>query len=236
MTVVYFLEGNIGTGKSTLLEALEDMPGPESYQLVREPLDAWQGMCDDRGNSILQLFYDDPKRHAYTFQTFALLTRVKALSEIDTRFDAVFVERSIESDALFAMNCYDAGYMNSVEWKVYLQLYQWAEDTLASKLGSVERVHLYLRCAPETSYERLLHRNRSEETELSMQYLRDIHAKHEERFIDMRRGKAVVVDAGLKIEEVASRVVQLVLVDAGLKIEEVASRVALFVQQLPTRQ
>jgi hypothetical protein len=73
------LEGNIAAGKSTLLRLLED---ELDYIAVPEPLSKWQGVgangTANCGGNLLELFYKDPKRWGYTFQTYAFLSRMMA--------------------------------------------------------------------------------------------------------------------------------------------------------------
>ena len=41
--------------------------------IVPEPVDTWQNL--EGGGNILDAFYKDPKRYAYTFQNYVFLTR-----------------------------------------------------------------------------------------------------------------------------------------------------------------
>jgi len=68
---VFVIEGNIGAGKSTFLRLLD-----QRLQIdpVFEPHDKWQNVGD--GENLLEKFYTDIRRWAYTFQTYAFVTRV----------------------------------------------------------------------------------------------------------------------------------------------------------------
>ena len=69
------IEGNIGAGKSTLLRYIrEHYP---KIVLIDEPVDIWETMKTPDGKNIIQHFYGDMKRWAYTFQNTALLTRIE---------------------------------------------------------------------------------------------------------------------------------------------------------------
>src|SRR5713101_366551 len=98
---VYFvLEGNIGAGKSTFLKKIGEYL---DVQLVFEPHDKWQQVVGT--NNILDKFYTDPTRWAYTFQTHTFITRMKALQENSQRNYAGAIqvlERSVYSDRCFA--------------------------------------------------------------------------------------------------------------------------------------
>ena len=43
--------------------------------MVPEPVDQWQNV-NGQGGNMLQQFYDDPQRYAYTFQNYVFITRV----------------------------------------------------------------------------------------------------------------------------------------------------------------
>lgn len=62
------LEGNIGSGKSTLLKHL--VKAIPSTEAIPEPIREWQQ------NNLLHLYYQDPPRWAFSFQTYALFSRL----------------------------------------------------------------------------------------------------------------------------------------------------------------
>ena len=65
MSGVISIEGNLGAGKSTLLSMLD-------VSVIKEPVDQWENTS---GGSILERYYHDPKRWAFTFQLNALHSR-----------------------------------------------------------------------------------------------------------------------------------------------------------------
>ena len=68
------VEGNIGAGKSTFLSILQrKLP----VDVVFEPTNKWQQVGED-GN-LLDLFYKDTLRWAYTFQSYAFISRIQSL-------------------------------------------------------------------------------------------------------------------------------------------------------------
>ncbi len=70
------VEGNISAGKSTFLDIIQNMDaGRELVDIVPEPVDQWQSIGAEHFN-ILDAFYKDPKRYAYTFQNFVFVTRM----------------------------------------------------------------------------------------------------------------------------------------------------------------
>jgi deoxycitidine kinase/deoxyguanosine kinase len=60
------IEGNIGAGKSTLIETLKTrFP---NVVFVDEPVDVWSTVTDKDGTTILEKYYADQKRYAFAFQ------------------------------------------------------------------------------------------------------------------------------------------------------------------------
>lgn len=173
------VEGNIGAGKSTFLSLVEQWL---DLQIVYEPHQKWQEVG---GENLLDKFYKDTSRWAYTFQTYAFVTRVVE-QEFYVRNATHFVqilERSIYSDRYcFAKNCFEMGTMNALEWKLYQEWFSWLTAAYTSKIKGF----IYLQTDPEVCYSRLTKRNRSEEKTVSLEYLNMIHTKHESWLIEKK--------------------------------------------------
>lgn len=178
------IEGNIGAGKSTFLKIIEQI---FDIQAVFEPHEKWQRV--GQSENLLDKFYKDTARWAYTFQSYAFVTRVVE-QEINARKSmhaTHILERSVYSDRYcFAKNCFEMGMMNALEWKLYQEWFGWLVDNYAPKVHGF----IYLRTDPEVCYKRILKRNRSEEESVSLDYLRMIHAKHEAWLIKQEENMA----------------------------------------------
>ena len=110
---MYFLEGNVGTGKSTFLKELEN----EGLGVIYEPVKQWENMKNSSGKNLIEEFYGNQSRYAYTFQSIAFRTRVK---NIENCSPDTIIERSIFTDKnVFAKTCYENGMMNDIEWNDY---------------------------------------------------------------------------------------------------------------------
>ena len=73
------LDGNIGVGKTTLLEHIRKrFP---NVVIVPEPVDTWTRLKDEQGRNLLQLFYQDKRRWAFSFQQAAMLSRLLLLQK-----------------------------------------------------------------------------------------------------------------------------------------------------------
>ncbi|XP_065890802.1 deoxycytidine kinase 2-like [Dysidea avara] len=187
----FAVEGNIAAGKSTFLESLRKFY-PEAV-LVSEPINKWQSISSDKedmskptehySSNLLDMFYKDPKRWAYTFQTYACISRLRAqlrpLSPdlITSENSVQFFERSVYSDKFcFARNCYISGLFTKTEWDVYCDWHKFLMDTLPLHFDGF----IYLRASPKICYDRLQKRKRAEESTVTRDYLEALHERHDE--------------------------------------------------------
>lgn len=176
----FIIEGNIGAGKSTFLKMLKQYL---NVQVVLEPHEQWQDIGD--GHNLLDMFYKDPKRWAYSFQSYAFVSRIMN-QQAHARTNPYMVqilERSVFSDRYcFALNAHELGYMNALEWKLYQEWFSWLVNNYMRKPDGF----IYLRTNPSICYERLKKRSRNEEATVSQEYISRLHDKHEGWLIDKK--------------------------------------------------
>ncbi len=170
----FMVEGNIGAGKSTFLRLIQNAL---SVQIVQEPVAEWQSVA--AGQNLLDAFYKDTKRWAYTFQSYAFLTRMmeQKRKALELGQGIQIIERSVYSDRYcFAKNCFEMGTLSPLEWSLYQQTFDWLVSYFLPKPSGF----IYLKTSPEKCFERLKKRDRKEESALSLEYLQKLHAKHED--------------------------------------------------------
>lgn len=182
---MFFLEGNIGAGKTSLGKVLSESG---HYDFLEEPVDAWrQGFA----NNLFEMFYTDMERWSFTFQIMAFTTRAKTWSEILKKVtgNRVILERSIFTDRhVFAKNLYGVGAMNDSEWQVYQQLWEFLSQNYCEKPDKI----IYLRTPAELCLERIKMRGRSEEKQMPLDYLKRLEDLHDEWLMD--HSDAIVLD------------------------------------------
>ena len=136
---------------------------------------------DMSGGNLLDAFYKNPKRWAYTMEAYTFVTRMKqakdAEREVQTdmqqRMDSVphaitFFERSVYSSRLvFAENSFESGYITPTEWALYCDWTNYIYKTVKElKLDGI----IYLQCDPKVCSERMNQRSRSEEGGVPIEY------------------------------------------------------------------
>lgn len=185
---IVHVEGNIGAGKSTFIEHFSQFPEVETFY---EPVERWRSI-DVNGKKInlLNLFYENPERYAYLFQSYIRQTRIEQELRPCLKPTKIF-ERSRESSKLcFAKNLNIMKQMSDLEYKIYCD----EDDTL--KNCCVPDLIIYLRVPPYICRKRISARNRKEENEISLSYLEDLHTLHDDWLLPLGNHVIVIDDDG----------------------------------------
>mmetsp|Transcript_6437 Transcript_6437/g.12736 ORF Transcript_6437/g.12736 Transcript_6437/m.12736 type:complete len:575 (+) Transcript_6437:113-1837(+) len=176
------VEGNIGAGKSTFLDVLCDgtLELQDIIEIVPEPVEEWQKVETGEHSpvNLLDQFYKDPKRYAYAFQHYVLLTRMqKDRKARSSNKPLQILERSIFSDRMvFVRAMHEAGFLGDLELSIYDS---WFSMQIGQDRALTPDGFIYLKARPETCIKRLRNRNRSEEAGVDEAYLENLHDKHE---------------------------------------------------------
>lgn len=147
--------GNIGAGKSTIIEMMEKhLNYVPVYETVEE-------------NPYLEDFYKDMKKWAFHSQLFFLIKRFDFLKRVDPSKGVILEDRTIEEDVnIFAKNLHEMGYISDKDWKTYLDLFRTFSDHLPKPLGLI-----YLEASTETLKVHVRRRGRTFESKISDDYL-----------------------------------------------------------------
>jgi len=170
------IDGNIGSGKSTLIEALKKyFKGNSNIIFLREPVDEWDEIKDENGITILEKFYANQKEYSFSFQMMAYISRLALLKEaVKNNPNAIIIsERSLFTDReVFAKMLYKSGFIESVNYKIYLRWF----DTFALEFP-IHKV-IYVKAEPQVCYDRIKKRSRTGESNIPLSYLENCHTHH----------------------------------------------------------
>jgi deoxyadenosine/deoxycytidine kinase len=175
MVKIFSIEGNIGSGKSTIIQRLKE--SGQKYIFLPEPVDEWNLIRDITGQTILEKFYKNKKDYSFSFQMMAYITRLSQLKKcIETAPEdsIIITERCLYTDRyVFAKMLYDAELMNFIEYTIYNR---WFDEFIDFKLSAL----IYVQTTPDVCLNRTRIRNRKGEESISLKYLESCHEYHEE--------------------------------------------------------
>lgn len=151
--------GNIGVGKSTLVQLLCKRLGHDPFL---EPFTE---------NPYLADFYQDMNAWGFHSQIFFLAHRLQIQHKVLKHEGSVIQDRSIYEDAeIFALNLYHQGHLSQRDYETYRALYQGINDFLPPP-----DLVIYLRASVSTLIHRITQRNRSYEQAISPEYLQKLN-------------------------------------------------------------
>ena len=170
------IDGNIGSGKSTLMGKLKSyFSNNKNIVFLKEPVDEWETITDENGKTILEKFYGDSTKYGFSFQIMAYISRLDVIrKEIKKNPNSIFIsERSLFTDKLvFAKMLFDSGNIELVNYKIYLKWFDtFAEDFPVSKV-------IYVNTEPEICHNRIIKRSRTGESNIPLDYLQNCHKYH----------------------------------------------------------
>ncbi len=158
------IAGNIGAGKSTLVEFLHRTYGISPYY---EPSEE---------NPYLPNFYEDMKRWAFHSQLYFLSNKFRIHQEFDRMPGLVVLDRTIFEDAeIFATALYDMRCMDDRDWATYRAFYK----SILEAINPPDLL-IYLRCSMRALRKRIKLRGREMEADIPLSYLKRLERLYEE--------------------------------------------------------
>jgi deoxyadenosine/deoxycytidine kinase len=160
------IDGNIGSGKTTQLDLLEK----KGFRVRREPLDKWP----------LKQFYDDPQRWAFFFHMVLLKTQKPPGK-------GVIYERSLYSSRyVFWPVLKKQNIVTEFEDEIY--------DYFWNKFVWKPDLFIYLSKDPELSFQHIQKRGQPGDTEITLEYLRELDTEYKKLVMNIPC-KVIVVNA-----------------------------------------
>lgn len=158
------IAGNIGVGKSTLVEFLSRTYGISPYY---EP---------SEDNPYLPDFYADMNRWAFHSQLYFLSNKFRIHQELDRMPGLVVLDRTIFEDAeIFASALHDMKKIDERDWATYRAFYESILEAIRPP-----DLMIYLRCSMRTLRQRIRLRGRKMEEDVPLSYLRRLDRLYED--------------------------------------------------------
>lgn len=182
------IDGNIGAGKTTFLEKLEEKyKSRNDIIILKEPVEKWMSIKDIKGESVLENYYKDPKTYSFMFQVMVFQTILEDLKKAyeNKECKIIICERSIASALnVFTKMLHEDEYINMIEYKVYTNFY-----TRCIKETFYPNEIYYLDIPADVCYQRVLARQREGETNITIEYLQKCEKYYEDWFSKEKRIK-----------------------------------------------
>jgi deoxyguanosine kinase len=164
------IEGNVASGKSTLIKTLQAALSCPAYL---EPVEDWSQQLDS--------FYREPSRYGLALQLKVLTSFLRKGKD---EHDLSFIERSpLSSRYVFGALLHQDGLLSKCEFDTYEALFDAMSPLLVDPQSCI-----YVYSAPGVCFMRSALRGRSEETDLTSSYLEKLHNAHEHVFKRMNFG------------------------------------------------
>jgi deoxyadenosine/deoxycytidine kinase len=172
------IAGNMGSGKSTLVEFLA-----RTYNVMPfyEPNDE---------NPYLADFYKDMKGWAFQSQLYFLSNKFRLHQELDRQAGVVALDRTIFEDAeIFATALYQMRKISKRDWQTYQSFYQAILDAIRPP-----DLMIYLRCSMRTLRQRIRLRGRAMEQDVPLAYLKRLDRLYESWISSYEMGDVLVLE------------------------------------------
>jgi deoxyadenosine/deoxycytidine kinase len=198
------IAGNIGAGKSTLVEFLERHYGIVAFYEPNEE------------NPYLEDFYRDMRGFAFHSQLYFLASKFRLHQAFDRQAGVVALDRTIFEDAeVFATALYQMRKISKRDWATYRSLYE----------GILQAIRppdllIYLRCSIPMLRRRIRLRGRAMEQGMSLAYVRRLQGLYEDWIARYRLSDVLVLETD-RLDYVNDLVHRL---DVMRRIEQVLPR------------
>jgi len=169
------IDGNIGAGKSTILNHLHT-----NYNIYvdLEPIEKWKPFLDNMYNN---------KKNYFNFQVRVWLDR-SWIQEKEGNNNIIMERSPLFIQNTFNKYMYENNLITPQENNIITELYENTNNIWKSTY------FIYIRSSPEKCLERILKRGRENEQEITIDYLRNIHKLHEETYSQaLKKGLNIIV-------------------------------------------
>ncbi|MHA2364830.1 MAG: deoxynucleoside kinase [Candidatus Hodarchaeales archaeon] len=206
MKPIFWIEGIIGAGKSTITKKLAEAL---NLRPLLEPV---------KSNPYLAKFYKDPKRWAFSMQ-IELLFRRYAMQKLaayevtsESQFSGAILDRGLPGDRVFAKLHMMEGNISDMEWQTYLTAYNIMTCSLFPP-----SLLIFLDVDPRVAIARLEKRDRDAEVGIPIDYLEKLQRGYFDLIAEIESGQSAW-SRGIKVLRLSWNVDDQPLTDLILQL------------------
>lgn len=218
---IVIVDGVIGAGKTTLVQALENDEELKETGLLSSYEDV------EQFSYLLEMFYRNRDRYLFLLQLQIFICSCASLMSLYQREEErcsspsrtgvspqfILCDRSFESCDIFSR----VNLLSSDRYSL-LQLLKrhsfFSDDLPVFSFGECI-LHVYLRCSLETCKERIKKRDRKGEEAIDLEYLERLDKEHEvyfSKFVGKQKEKLMIIDTTeMKEEEIKEKVKERIM-------------------------
>ena len=191
---IFCIDGNIGSGKSTILDELKH----RGYVVFKENLEEWM--------PALTLFYDNPKRWMFALQLEITTSMKTQYSDICDKVSEpfVFIERCPLSALLFVKNGIRNGYLTFEEVNIFTKIFNqnfWSPDTI-----------VYVDTPVDVCFRRAQTRSRECEKSIEIKYLQQLHDEYKTMYTSSCFPDIHTIDGSRDVQTITDDILKLSLI------------------------
>lgn len=180
--------GNIGAGKSELSKRINSELNRTSelkVKLIKERVDEWTEL------GILDWMYKDPKTFAFPFQVMAMSSRMREYAlALKENTEIIISDGHIYADRkMFTDNFIKCGLITDKHAAIYDYTFSnW--DNIYSSI--IPDVWIKIDISPEVCLKRIKNRGRTEERNITLDYLTNLEESLERNIDSITKGKPII--------------------------------------------
>jgi deoxyguanosine kinase len=194
--MIISIEGNIGSGKSTLIKILkEQLQNDDRFIFISEPVEEWLKIKDSDGENILSKFYSNQEKYSFPFQVLTFTSKLKLIKEAIKNYPEkiIITERSVYTDReVFAKMLYNEKKIDDISYQIYFVMFNEFLDhtTDLDKMIFVNTDH-------NICHQRVNKRNRDGE-KIELEYLEKCGTYHQKWLLELNN--VLVLDGNIEFE------------------------------------
>ena len=186
------IDGNIGSGKSTVLGLLKEKLN-DKFKIIDENIQDWE--------QYLREYYKDIKKNSLLFQMKVLHHHLG--NKANDNENCIHERSPLSCINIFGQNLRNKSFLGNLDMLIM--------NSYNDSFGWIPDIIIYIRTDPEIAKKRVDKRSRQGET-IPLNYLKEIHNLYEKEYILEKKSKPeiFIVDGNKNIEEVFIRVSNII--------------------------